>query len=429
MAKKLIIIFLLFAGTISAQKFRERRFGDLPNRVNRFFSEVQIIPTNSGYTFYFAYKVPYNKLVFIKEGSSYTANFNMSVEVADTNTSFVVRDIQDKKITTESFKETNSEEIYKQGVIKLNLPSVKRHYNFVTVFTDLNSDNEITSPPRYFELPDSNKDFLQPLVVESVPIDCRGKKVSALSNFGDAVPFGKEKCDLLFITSDTLTHSIFVKIKNDDKSVISKELADGVIDGVSFALCSDNVILGNDNSIKYKIFRLKNVGSDVIEGMLSIKVSKNKNENHFINFNKHVVWYNKPVTLRDPENAIKLLKYMAPDSTIDKLLDAKKHDYEQELIAFWKKYDPTPGDTYNELMNEYYSRIDYALKNFSPITGKNGAESDRGRVFIHFGKPYQIERNSDSRGKIVETWIYKNPQRRFVFVDNKGTGEFLLKEG
>ena len=78
-------------------------------------------------------------------------------------------------------------------------------------------------------------------------------------------------------------------------------------------------------------------------------------------------------------------------------------------------------------MNEYYSRVDYAQLNFSTLTGTKGVNTDRGKIYIMFGKPDKIERNSNSSGKVVETWIYNNPQRKFVFVDKQGVGEFSLE--
>ena len=78
-------------------------------------------------------------------------------------------------------------------------------------------------------------------------------------------------------------------------------------------------------------------------------------------------------------------------------------------------------------MAEFYTRVDYTLKNFGSITGVKGVESDRGKIFVKFGKPNKIERSSNLQGKVVETWIYDKLQRKFVFVDKDGTGEFSLE--
>jgi GWxTD domain-containing protein len=78
-------------------------------------------------------------------------------------------------------------------------------------------------------------------------------------------------------------------------------------------------------------------------------------------------------------------------------------------------------------MSEYYKRVDYTAKNFSSLSGKKGFETDRGKVYIQFGKPKTIERGSNSEGKVVETWYY-NDQKKFIFIDKQGTGDFPLQK-
>ena len=80
-------------------------------------------------------------------------------------------------------------------------------------------------------------------------------------------------------------------------------------------------------------------------------------------------------------------------------------------------------------MSEYYTRVDYATKEFAAIGSKNGANSDRGKIYIKFGKPQKIERASDDNGWVVETWIYAKSNKKFIFVDKEGKGEFILISG
>jgi GWxTD domain-containing protein len=80
-------------------------------------------------------------------------------------------------------------------------------------------------------------------------------------------------------------------------------------------------------------------------------------------------------------------------------------------------------------MEEFYSRIDYAAMEFRGITKNNGLSTDRGKVYIRYGKPDEIERSSNDLGYVVETWIYSTPNQKFVFVDQQGTGNFILING
>ena len=99
------------------------------------------------------------------------------------------------------------------------------------------------------------------------------------------------------------------------------------------------------------------------------------------------------------------------------------------MHEYWKKYDPTPETEFNELMEEFYSRIDYAAMEFRGINKKDGLSTDRGRIYIKNGKPDNIERFSNDNGYIVETWTYNATGKVFQFIDKQGTGNFILIEG
>ncbi len=58
-----------------------------------------------------------------------------------------------------------------------------------------------------------------------------------------------------------------------------------------------------------------------------------------------------------------------------------------------------------------------------------GWKTDRGKIYIKFGDPYNIERSSTELGYIMETWNYNNPNQTFIFIDKQGTGNFVLIDG
>ena len=78
-------------------------------------------------------------------------------------------------------------------------------------------------------------------------------------------------------------------------------------------------------------------------------------------------------------------------------------------------------------MNEYYTRADYANLHFRFLSGKGGVDSDRGGVYLIYGRPDDIIRSSDNYGRVVEKWVYSKLKRQFVFVDKDGSGNFVLE--
>src|SRR5713226_6891323 len=65
---------------------------------------------------------------------------------------------------------------------------------------------------------------------------------------------------------------------------------------------------------------------------------------------------------------------------------------EQFIEAFWQRRDPTPDTVENEFKEEHYRRIAYTNERFS--SGIPGWRTDRGRMYIMWGPPDQIESHS-----------------------------------
>lgn len=67
------------------------------------------------------------------------------------------------------------------------------------------------------------------------------------------------------------------------------------------------------------------------------------------------------------------------------------NDEEREAFIeqFWLRRNPNPDSPDNEFREEHYRRIAYANEHFA--AGKPGWKSDRGHIYISFGKPDSIE--------------------------------------
>jgi len=59
------------------------------------------------------------------------------------------------------------------------------------------------------------------------------------------------------------------------------------------------------------------------------------------------------------------------------------------IEAFWQRRDPTPDTEENEFKEEHYQRIAYANEHFA--AGVPGWRTDRGRIYIVFGKADVVE--------------------------------------
>ncbi len=128
-----------------------------------------------------------------------------------------------------------------------------------------------------------------------------------------------------------------------------------------------------------------------------------------------------------------------------KAYKALKTDEEREnfIENFWRRRDPDPDTEENEYREEYYERIAYANEHFA--SGIPGWKTDRGRIYITFGKPDSIESHPsggsydrpsyEGGGSTTtypfETWFYRHLDNvgdgiEIEFVDPTGTGEYRI---
>lgn len=98
------------------------------------------------------------------------------------------------------------------------------------------------------------------------------------------------------------------------------------------------------------------------------------------------------------------------------------------LYEFWKRRDTDPATVINEFKLEYMKRVDYTNTHFTGAFRK-GWKTDRGRVYISYGTPDDIERYSSSEdAEPYEIWNYNSLQSGviFIFIDRSGQGDYRL---
>jgi len=116
---------------------------------------------------------------------------------------------------------------------------------------------------------------------------------------------------------------------------------------------------------------------------------------------------------------------------------------DQFIEAFWQRRDPTPDTEENEYKEEHYQRIAYANEHFA--AGVPGWKTDRGRMYIMYGKPDEIdshpsggtyERPIEEGGGETSTFPFEDWRYRYIdgigqeviieFVDTCMCGEYHM---
>jgi GWxTD domain-containing protein len=116
---------------------------------------------------------------------------------------------------------------------------------------------------------------------------------------------------------------------------------------------------------------------------------------------------------------------------------------EQFIEQFWLRRDPTPDTVENEYKEEHYRRIAYANEHYA--SGIPGWKTDRGRIYITFGPPDEIEshpsggtyeRPPEEGGGTTSTFPFEQWRYRYIedignniiieFVDTTMSGEYRM---
>jgi GWxTD domain-containing protein len=118
-------------------------------------------------------------------------------------------------------------------------------------------------------------------------------------------------------------------------------------------------------------------------------------------------------------------------------------EMEQFIEQFWLRRDPTPDTEENEFKEEHYRRIAYSNERYA--SGIPGWKTDRGRIYITYGPPDEIEshpsggsyeRPAEEGGGETSTYPFEQWRYRYIdgignniiieFVDPTMTGEYRM---
>jgi len=352
-------------------------------------------------------QVPYKNLRFIKESDKFVASYEITIIISDLKTTVYDR-AYNRNLEVRDFQTTISQQTY-----------------------DLTQKYFILKPGKYS--------------VEIIMTDNDSKKSYKIRKNLDIRDFKDEKIhlsDIMFIAKANEVDGRKMIIPNVSSNVGNLEDQFQIF----FEIYSGK-ILNDSIKVKYSIFDSEEelVGSGSANQFLSEKTNPvfltiDKKEFVFGNYkllleiesekykdvvNKEIIgrnflvrWQDMPISVNDLDLAIRQTGYIATSEEMDKIKSGKdQKDKLEKFIAFWKDRKPS--------LEEYFARVDYANEKFK--AHRDGWKTDMGMVFIVFGAPDNIDRHPFELGNPpYEIWDYYTLNRRFIFVDETGFGEYRL---
>ena len=357
-------------------------------------------------------EIPFKILQFKKSPgtNNFVSGFDVTILIKDGKDNTITNPVFSENISQTEDEQKNKKDDSYFTLKQFDLAPGK--YKLNIVLWDKNSSKETT---REFDfnvkgISNGSVSFSDLMILSDYKIGADGKKeITPLvnNNIGNLREFSMF-FEIYNRTDTTLTKEYTYRLKNT-KDVISLE-------------GSLNYTLEKGVNKKVETYKIK----DFLIGDYKFEIIDKATQNVVAEKNILYKWDNFPVNLNDLDLAIDQLVYMADRSEISFIRDGKSNEEKlKRFIQFWKDKDPTPNTPQNEIMIEYYNRIKIANEKFTHYIA--GWKSDMGMVFIYYGEPGNIERHPyDMDSKPYEVWDYYDINRRFIFVDYSGFGDYRL---
>lgn len=414
-----IILFLLgFISIISAQP---RQKGNIDSERPReiLFYDTIIIPSQQFFKVYFTYKIGYSNLFFVKTNGSFNSGLTLSIEILKED-KVVFRGSDKKNINVSDYALTESKKNFVNGYIEFNLEQGKYRLRPFLKLENTNQEFKLRHLPLNLSLEDS---LIVPIVIESEDIVCNSDTLPKLLNFRNTLPFGEDDHKIIFSVPNNYDE-VSIEFIQNGKSISNKYYKSSKQGILKLESCNDNIAIRFDDSgLSYNFVFVDGISKYLDEGITEVVVSF---EDEKYNYKLETIWLEKPRSLGNIEIAVNALELIADDETISKITSLEERNIYRGIKDYFKEYDPDTTTPFNQIMHEFFQRVDYAFVEFSNIDEPNGMKTDFGKIYILYGTPDNKQRTYSESNEIIEIWSYDKIDLKFYFKDKTGLGNFKL---
>lgn len=420
--------------------------GNLFNFSSSFSAEIIETPksTMDSIFSYVCYKIPYKLLPFKKVSGRelYFSTYSVEVEFKDSIGVIRKRIFDKDTITLSDYEETKSDNLCKIGLLQTTMPiseykiSVKLfdansrqvdELNFNQFFSNIAEGKGFLASP-IFAYKDNIEDETFFPFIHKNSIDFTAPNASVLLQIAFkpsingifySIETNEERNrDNFWNPTLSLKGELFPKMnKTFQIEYENNRIVQNIIDF--------NIDTEKKQNYEIGIVEIEIPEDEIIPGVYKLKLWANGAEDS-ISIDFKIDWFAMPITLRQPDFAVEAMYYILTDAEYKELRSGPRKDLFPKILNYWQPHDPTPQTAFNEAMAEYFKRVDYAMLNFETLSEKNGAKTDRGKIYILFGPPTETKQSNEN-GINVEIWKYDNLKKEFIF-EVESMSNYLLKK-
>ena len=418
----------------------------------RLFSEAHVLPDKSpdSINVMVLYKVVHEALVFIQVNPlENPGHFQAipTVEIYFRDNSGIIRNrtLFSDTVWVNTYEETQSKDLYAQGysVTKLSISDYTCTVQLLDRYRKPADKNEISLK--------SNLKFLkEPVISDPIFAHSSDKLIpSQVVPFilGSNINFTSLDAKILVPVSYKKLYNVFnytieKKVIKDDKFWNEPIRISGrvVPSESSYLTVSESNLYPLLMSLNTDFTYDENFGKDILIGVLNIEVPSvqlspgtyslsigvDGSVNDTATFSFDVIWVDMPLAMRNPAYAIEMMYYILNDDEYKAMNKGSDEDKAKKVMDYWKLKDPTKSTPYNEAMTAYFRRVDYAFFNYQTLKEKDGAKTERGKIYILHGKPDNVEKTLTDN-KQFEIWTYNKLGKKFHF-ELVSNGLYVLRK-
>jgi GWxTD domain-containing protein len=351
-------------------------------------------------------------LTFIRAEDTFVSDVEFDIYMSNVGKDFVFNRTVNKEIIADTYEETNSRQIV--NTFTTDIPLKPDKYDVIITALDKNNNKKVNRKIN-FEIYDiSFKEFLLSdiLFFQEYETDSLDRVTSFNPNLTNNFS-GKGKYFYFY----------FVSLQKNPEDTLKIEYTIRNQDGVTIQYNQYNLV--NKSPFNEHYVRINRHQFDQSRYQLEIK-GIYKGDAMSIRKRFSFYWTENPESPKDLDNALEQMRYILEADSIGW---AMKQNYEEKIgyfTRFWRRMDPNPDTEKNELMEEYYLRVNMANQTFSTLS-QDGWHTDQGRIFIKFGEPDDIERHPfEIDSQPYEVWRYYTLRKVFIFLDRTGFGDYYL---
>ncbi|MCL5992126.1 MAG: GWxTD domain-containing protein [Bacteroidetes bacterium] len=446
----LLILFLLIIQlySLSAQRSLLKDSKQQFEMGKKFYSDIYVLPDEApdSVKIIVVYRISYQTLTFMKNNNNgqdiYLSVPNVEVEFQDTDGIIRKRIFREDSVFINTYDETVSAIDYIYGLLTTRMKTGK-----YTVSAFLRCANTQLLKSKVFaliEFKNFNKEKIisEPIITSILEPD-KGIKVKPYI-LGIGIPFSSEGASIIIPVS---YENEFEKFKYIIKYTKPKEKYFDWGDEFNFSgavvpIKNSSISLDLTDPKESPIASVKpytTLAGGLNQGLLNIIITSDKlvPGNYELNVVRDnskdtlkrlisVVWEDMPLSLSDPEYAVDAMYYVLTDEQYETMKDGNPQEISKKILDFWKVKDPTPKTAFNEAMAEYFKRVDFAMQNYKSKSSKDGAKTDRGKIYILYGKPTKTEKTLGEKQN-TEVWKYEKFKKEFIFKTNSAGNYILLQ--